>query len=155
MPKIGDLSKCKIYKIVSMNNPDMVYYGHTCDTLSRRFSKHKAPSNSATSKLIIDKGDAIILLVEEYPCNNEMEATARESFYILNNPCINKNVPGRTSKEYRDSHKEQIQEYRDSHKEQIKEYRDSHKEQMKEYQQSHKEQLKEYYRLYYLKNKNN
>ena len=146
MPRVGDLSKCKIYKIVSMNNPDMVYYGHTCQTLSQRFSTHKAPSNTSTSKIIIEKGDAIIILVEEYPCNNIMEATAREAFYVLNNNCINKNVPGRTDKEYRDSHKEQMNEYRDSHKEQLNEYQ-------KEYQQSHIMQYKEYKRLWYLKNK--
>ena len=142
MPRVGDLTKCKIYKITSLNNPELVYYGHTCDTLSRRFSKHKAPSNGATSKLIIDKGDAIILLFEEYPCENENQAKAREAFYILNNPCVNKNVPGRTLQEYRDSHKKQSQEYRDSHKENNKEYRNSHKA-----------ELKEYKRLYYLKNK--
>ena len=83
MPRVGDLSKCKIYKIVSMNNPDMVYFGHTCQTLSQRFSTHKAPSNTSTSKIIIEKGDAIIILVEEYPCNNIMEATSREAFYVF------------------------------------------------------------------------
>ena len=65
---------------------------------------------------------------------------------FLNNPCVNKNVPGRTDKEYRDSHKEQMNEYRDSHKEQLNEYQ-------KEYQQSHIMQYKEYKRLWYLKNK--
>jgi hypothetical protein len=95
MPRVGDLSKCKIYKIVSMNNPDMVYYGQTCQTLSQRFATHKSPSNPTTSKLIIEKGDAIIVLVEEYPCNSIMEASARESFYILNNHCVNKQIPGK------------------------------------------------------------
>ena len=50
MPRVGDLSKCKMYKITSTNKPELVYFGHTCDTLSRRFTKHKAPSNKATSK---------------------------------------------------------------------------------------------------------
>ena len=80
MPRVGELSKCKMYKITSMNNPELVYYGHTCDTLSRRFTKHKAPSNKATSKIIIEEGDAIILLIEEYPCENENQAKAREAF---------------------------------------------------------------------------
>ena len=103
MPRIGDLSKCKIYKIVSMNHPDMVYYGHTCQTLSQRFATHKTPNNPTSSKLIIEKGDAIIVLVEEYPCNSIMEAITREAHYILNNHCVNKNIPGRTPKEYRDA----------------------------------------------------
>jgi hypothetical protein len=114
MPREGDLSKCKIYKIVSMNNPDMVYYGSTCQTLSQRFATHKSVHNTSSSKLIIEKGDAIILLIEEYPCNSVMEAKSREAYYILNNQCVNKNIPGRTSKEYRDAHKEQAQIYRDS-----------------------------------------
>ena len=95
MPRVGDLSKCKIYKIVSLNNPELVYYGHTCQTLARRFATHKAPSNGATSKLIIEKGDAIILLVEDYPCETENQARAREAYYILDNDCVNKYVPGR------------------------------------------------------------
>lgn len=123
MPRIGDLSKCKIYKIVSMNNPDLVYYGQTCQTLSQRFATHNSPSNPTTSKIIIEKGDAIIVLVEEYPCNSIIEASARESFYVLNNPCVNKNIPGRTPKEYRDTHKDQSQKYRDTQdKEERKNY---------------------------------
>ena len=137
MPRLGNYSKCKMYKIVSMNNPDLVYFGHTCDTLSRRFSKHKSSSNTTTSKIIIEKGDAIIILLEEYPCENEMVARSREAYYILNNNCVNKQIPGRTQKEYRDSHKEKMNEYQ------------------KEYHNSHKEKSKEYYKLYYLKNKAN
>ena len=72
-----------------MNDPEMVYYGHTCDTLSRRFSKHKSLLNNTASKSIIDKGDAIILLVEDYPCNNKMQAQFREAHYIINNNCVN------------------------------------------------------------------
>ena len=70
MPRVGDLSKCKIYKITSLNNPELVYYGQTCRTLTQRFAAHKAPSNGTTSKLIIEKGDAIILLVEDCPCES-------------------------------------------------------------------------------------
>jgi hypothetical protein len=140
MPRVGDYSNCKIYKITSMNNPELIYYGHTCDTLSRRLSKHKAPSNKATSKHIIEKGDAIILLVEDYLCENEYEAKAREAFYILNHPCVNKVVPNRSDKEsykaYYEKNKEYIleskREYRESHpeivKETVKKYRESHKD---------------------------
>ena len=80
MPRVGDLTKCKIYKITSLNNPELVYYGHTCQPLSRRFATHKAPSNTTNSKIIVEKGDSIILLVEDYPCENEDQARAREAF---------------------------------------------------------------------------
>ena len=93
MPRVGDYSKCKIYMIVSMNNPELVYYGHTCDTLSRRFSKHKSLLNNTPSKQIIDKGDAIIILVETYACKNKMEARVREAHYIMLNKCVNKELP--------------------------------------------------------------
>ena len=161
MPRVGDLSKCKIYKITSLNNPELVYYGNTCQTLAQRFSSHKAPSNCTTSKLIIEKGDAIILLIEDYPCESENHANAREAFYIINNPCVNKKVPGRTIKEsykaYCETNKEQIlirqKKYRDSHKEKIKEYRESNQEQIQEYRDSNKEKNKEYQKEYRLKKK--
>ncbi len=120
MPRLGDYNNCKIYKVTSMNNPEMVYYGHTCDTLSRRFTSHKAPSNKSKSKQIVDLGDAMIVLVEDFPCQNENQARAREAFYIQNNPCVNKNVPGRTKKQYYIDHivefNEHNKQYNESHK---------------------------------------
>ena len=109
-----------------MNDINLVYYGHTCDTLSRRFSKHKSKSNETSSKSIIEKGDAMIVLVEEFPCDNENQARAKEAFYIQNNPCVNKNVPGRTKEQYyvdnRDIKLHQQKQYDDAHKEQKKQY---------------------------------
>ena len=48
------------------------------------------------------------MLVENFPCQDENEASAREKYYIINNPCVNKNIPGRTQKEYKIAHKEKI-----------------------------------------------
>lgn len=80
----------KIYKIVSHSRPELVYYGSTINTLRQRMSQHKGAKNPCTSKQIIDCGDAIILLLELYPCNSRDELTARELQFILNNPCVNK-----------------------------------------------------------------
>ena len=99
MPRIGNLQHCKIYKITSLNNPNMVYYGHTCQTLAQRFATHKGAYNTSTSKIIIAMGDAVILLVENFPCSSEDEAYAREAYFILNNECINKQIPGRNNNE--------------------------------------------------------
>ena len=41
--------KCKIYKISSKSRPDLVYYGHTIDTLENRNYEHKHKSNKCTS----------------------------------------------------------------------------------------------------------
>ena len=157
MPRVGDLSKCKIYKITSLNNPEMVYYGHTCQPLSRRFATHKSSYNTSTSKIIIEKGDAIILLIEDYPCETENQATSREAFYVLNNPCVNKYIPGRTQQEYYEANKEKFKAHYENNKEEIlihkKEYRDSHKEHIQEYRDSHKEEKKEYNKQYCRKKK--
>ena len=130
MPRVGELNNCKIYKITSLNNPEVVYYGHTCQTLSSRYSKHKTLSNKSSSKIIIEKGDAIIILVEDYPCESRDQAKSREAYYVLNNPCVNKCVPGRTQKG-------SVKVYQNKHKEEIK-------NQMKEYYLDNMEQLKEY-----------
>lgn len=85
-----------------------------------------------------------IYLIENYPCN---ELGAREGCYILDIPCINKNVPHRTREEYRDAHKKEKQTYDksycDAHKEKIKQCRDAHKKEKltydKAYRNAHKE----------------
>ena len=161
MPRIGNLQNCKIYKIVSMNNPELVYYGHTCQTLAQRFSSHKKTSNTTTSKQIIDKGDAMILLVENYPCISEDEANVREAFYILNNPCINKQVPGQTHNEWYEKNRtkciESMKKYDEAHKEQKKEYdkqyREINKERIQQNRENIKERKKQSDKLRYQKNK--
>jgi hypothetical protein len=115
MPKVGNLENCKIYKVVSLNNPELVYYGHTSQTLAQRFTTHKSKANKSRSKQIIDKGDAVILLVEDYPCQSEDQARAREAFYILNNVCVNKNLPNR-------NHKDSMKNWQVTHKEHWNKY---------------------------------
>jgi len=82
----------KIYKIISPSNPELIYYGSTIQSLSKRMSKHKDKSNTCVSKEIIKLGDAEIILIEEYPCNNKNELHLKETEYIKNNNCINKNI---------------------------------------------------------------
>jgi len=91
----------KIYKIISPSNPDLIYYGSTTQKLNTRFSMHKyKPIKS--SGLILCFDDAIIVLVESYPCNTKEELLKKEGEYILNNNCVNKHTAGRTKKEYRE-----------------------------------------------------
>ena len=49
-------------------------------------------------------------LLENYPCNNKYELETRERYHIENNECINRMIPTRTSKEWRDDNKEIIKE---------------------------------------------
>ncbi len=153
MPRVGDYSKCKIYKITSMNNPELVYYGHTTQTLSRRFSHHKSHHETSSTQ-IIEKGDAIILLVEDYPCENEYEAKAREAFYIQNYPCTNKNIPNRPQKEQKkqwyENNKDQISLKR---KEDRKENKDEINEKRKQWYDTNQERLNEHRKKYTLDNR--
>ena len=146
-----DYQKGKIYKIVS-NTVDGIYYGSTADELWSRFGTHnrhfrawkKGKYCYVTSYKLIEAGDAEIILVEKYPCNDKIELKARERWYIENNDCLNKNVPNRTAKERYQDNKEKVLE-------QQKEYYQDNKEkilkQKKEYRQTNKEKMKEYEKL--------
>lgn len=52
----------------------------------------------------------MITLKEKFPCNDNDELHARERFYIDNNDCVNKNIPGRTAEEYKNDNKVKISE---------------------------------------------
>ena len=157
----------KIYKIVD-NGYNMVYYGSTVKLLCQRMGNHrdlyKKNSLKCLTKTIFDKygiENCKIELVENYPCNSKEELLKREGYYIKNNDCINKQVAGRTIKEYRDEHKDNMKKYREQNKdkllEQGKEYYKKHKdkklEQNKKWMEENKEKRKEYMKQYRLKQK--
>ena len=139
--EINKYQNSKIYKIVSLSNPDLVYYGSTIVNLCKRMSQHRALSNKTSSKQIIELGNAIILLVELYPCNSKEELNRREGEFILNNVCVNKMVAGRTRKE-------SLKAYYELNKDKDKEYKlknkDTIKKRMKEYYENNKDKYKEY-----------
>jgi hypothetical protein len=153
-----DYQKSKIYQITDIAYTKM-YIGSTTQSLSRRFSKHKAGyklwQDGKTHKYSVfdifnefGVENCKIELLEEFSCNNRMELERKEGDYIRINNCVNRIIAGRTDKEYYQDHKEdllkQMKEYRQDHKEQIKQYYQDHKEdllkQMKEYYHDHKEQ---------------
>ena len=94
----------KIYKLVDNTNGN-VYYGSTTQTyLSKRLSQHRTAfngGNHSSSHEILKNNDYDIVLVELYPCNSKDELIMRERYYIENNKCVNKSIPGRTKLEYR------------------------------------------------------
>ncbi len=119
----------KIYKIVNDDMPDKVYYGSTIGKLNHRFSNHNNSYNTCSSKILFEKGQPRIELVEEYPCSSKRELEVRERFYIENNKCVNKCIPTRTQKEYREipKNKEIMKKlsfnHYQKHKERIKKHR--------------------------------
>lgn len=143
-----DYQKSKIYKIVDANE-EMVYVGSTVKTLSQRMSHHRSSFKSGpftTSHNIFNKygvENCKILLIENYPCSSKDELNKREGEYIKQLDCVNKMIPGRTSKEYYLDNKERIKEYQDINKEHIKEQHkiwcDDNKEHIKEYEKIRRE----------------
>lgn len=106
--------KGKIYKIISPHT-DKCYVGSTTkDLLCNRLARHVYDSkkNLGSSRKIIQLGDYEIVLLELYPCNSKDELHARERHYIETLDCVNIAVPGRTSKEYKEDHKEEYVNYR-------------------------------------------
>jgi hypothetical protein len=141
-----DYSKGKIYKLTTIHDPELVYYGSTINILCKRKQEHKYKfkkgildcSSNKLFELGID--DVEITLVESVNCNNKEELLKKERFYIENNNCVNKNIPNRNFKEY-------IKYYR-------KENKDKIKKKNKEYREKTKEQRDEYNKNYYEQNKN-
>ena len=116
----------KIYKIESLEGK-CIYYGSTTQKLCVRMAEHRRNYKSnrgITSEQVLCFNDAKIYLVENYACNSREELHAREGYYIRNNVCVNKKIPGRTNKEYVMDNKETIRKrrkhYRENNKEKIK-----------------------------------
>ena len=104
----------KIYSIRSHSRPDLVYVGSTCRRLSERFGKHKIASNRASSKQIVELGDAYIELIENYASGSKAELNRREGELIRSMDCVNKRIEGRTHAEYLQDNKERITQHRAS-----------------------------------------
>ena len=120
------LSKAKIYKIIDNTN-DNIYIGSTCCSLKTRLSKHKSNYKRFLNGLyhnvksfnILKNDDYKIELLENCDIKTKDELLARERFYIENNDCLNKVVPGRTDKEYYNDNKDKIKDYYITNKDRI------------------------------------
>ena len=147
----------KVYKLYSPSK-NIVYIGSTAEKyLSRRLQHHlsdykkykKNTHHYCKSFDVLECVDYKIELVEEVSCNNVEQLREREKYYILNNDCINKNIPNRNKKEYqkewRNNNKEHFKEWNKNYNQKNKEYK---KEYNKNYRQENKENLKEYKKKY-------
>jgi hypothetical protein len=102
------LYKSKIYKITSPQTTD-IYIGSTCKSIEQRFSTHQAQykchkkggtATYNTSFKILQFSDAIITLIENYPCQTKAQLRRREGYWIQNTPnTVNRLVAGRTREE--------------------------------------------------------
>lgn len=95
-----------------------VYIGSTYRSLASRLYKHKKRNSQCTSKQLMKCIDMKIVLIENFPCNSRKELERREGEWIKSlegsGMCVNKNVAGRTRKEYQQSNrgKERNKKYR-------------------------------------------
>ena len=88
----------KIYKIVDNTNNN-IYIGSTTEKyLSTRLAKHLSNYKrflegkekcSCSCKIIFENNNYYIELIENYPCDDINQLTAREQFHINQNNCIN------------------------------------------------------------------
>ena len=101
----------KIYKIVG--DDGSTYYGSTSCSLKDRMRKHLYDKGTSAYKKIISQMEYEIILVENYPCESKKELELREGWYIRENPCVNRCIAGRTTKEYYADHREKILKIRE------------------------------------------
>ena len=150
--------KGKIYKIVDVGY-NKCYVGFTCEELSQRMARHRCmftqhstkskESYRSCNRLFEEFGveNCKIELIEEYPCNNQVELHRRERQQIQNNECVNKVIAGRTDKEYYDQNKEKERErkkqYYAEHPEIAKAYKEANKDRIAQYQKQYRENNKQ------------
>ena len=97
----------KIYRIVD-NSTGLQYIGSTTQSLAKRMHEHRADyriwvkheKNYLTSFKILETGREKIELIEKCDVSSRDELRAREGHWIRELDCVNKNVAGRTWKEY-------------------------------------------------------
>lgn len=122
-----------IYTIRCYSDDTLIYVGSTINTLSKRFNKHKEECKYSKKSYIKlhsliennDWTDFYIELYENYPCNSKKELERREGQVIREIGTINKNIAGRTKKEYREENVEMVKKW-------YKKYNDNNVEKIKE-----------------------
>ena len=93
-----------------------------------------------------------ILLIKDFPCSSRAELEREEGREILNNldKCVNKNIVGRTRKEYYNDNQETILQNKKEHRiNNIEKY----KEKDKKYNENNKEKISERRKKNYQENK--
>ena len=111
----------KIYQITDIAYTKC-YIGSTCEELSMRMARHRANYksflngnkrlNACSYDFFNEYGveNCKIELIEYFPCDTLQELRKREGEHIRNNECVNKNIAGRTTKEYKIDNKERVRE---------------------------------------------
>lgn len=160
MPKLGDLSQGKIYKIYSPYvEGSLVYFGSSCQKLlSKRFQNHKScykrylesKCNYTSVYSLFDSygcEDCVIELVELFPCKDISELLTRERYYIQQNHCVNKNRPICSKDDIKELARQKYQTNKSDILEKMKKQRAENPEhdraKSKKYRETHVNEIKE------------
>ncbi len=134
-----DYQQGKIYTIRCRNDDTLIYVGSTTQILSQRWGGHKRDSvkypNILLYSTIDNKWDNwYIELHEFFPCSSKIELVKREGEVIRDIGTLNKQIAGRTDKEYRLENADKI------------------KERKKKYYLENTDEIREHMKQYYLEN---
>ena len=86
-----DYRNSKIYKLTD-NSTGECYIGSTTGEINIRLNGHRSNKNTGkyvASHAIIERGDYLISIIENYPCENNQELRMREQYWIDNTTCTN------------------------------------------------------------------
>lgn len=157
-------------------NDENVYIGSCCN-FTRRKCDHKKVCNNPNDKrhnlkiyqTIRENGgwdNWVMIKLHNFPCNEKHELNLEERRVIdLYQSKLNMRLPTRTTKEWCEDNKKELNEkkkkYREEHKEELneksKKYYENNKEQInekkKKWYEEHKEKISEKYKKYYENNK--
>jgi len=107
-------------------------------------------NNYVTSYEIVKYDDFYIEIVEKYPCKSKEELLTRESHYIKSEKCVNRYIPGRTSKQWNeDNHEKVLENKRRYHREN----REEILEKKRLYHIENRDEILEKKRLYHIENR--
>ena len=116
-----DYLEGKIYTIRCKTDNTLIYVGSTTQSLSMRMAGHRKEIYNENRKQYTKKlyktiremdnlNDWYIELYEKFPSSNKEELLKKESEIIRQIGTLNKEIAGRTKKEYRAENKERIRE---------------------------------------------
>lgn len=95
------LIKNAIIYLLFSESADLYYYGSTRQSITQRLAEHKRDAKvnkTVKSKEIMKCHDYKIIALEEFQNIESIDLRIKEGYYITNNKCINKNIPGATLK---------------------------------------------------------
>ena len=127
--------------VVKCRVNQLMYVGSTIRELNIRMKQHLKDMYKFTNLKLykamteFKPDNFYINLIEEFEYNDIKQLRKREGVYIkIIKPELNKNVAGRTIKEYNEDNKQQLRLYRKLY---YRTYRELHKEHLKEYRKNY------------------